>query len=66
VDVMWRDIAINLAETPMGAVQRYLRDAPPGTSAHDHWAAKPVVVLWPSRQLGEVIWMPPQLSLLRS
>jgi hypothetical protein len=55
VDVMWRDIVINLGQTSVEAVQGYLRNARPGTSAHDHWAAKPAVVLWPKEQLGHVI-----------
>ena len=63
VDVVWRDIRIDRAETAAEALRGYLRDAPPGSSAGTYWSAKPVVVLWPLTQLGEVIWEPLQLSL---
>ncbi len=54
VDVMWRSIDRLKSETPIESVQRYLRDARAGSATY--WSAKPVVVLWPSKDLGKVIW----------
>ena len=54
VDVMWRSIDIFNSETPIESVQRYLEEA--RTRSFAYWAAKPVVVLWPSGDLGRVIW----------
>jgi hypothetical protein len=56
VDVMWRSIKMQPSETPIESVQRYLRNAPPKSSAGRYWTVKPVVVLWPSEHLGQVIW----------
>jgi hypothetical protein len=55
VDVMWSSIKIELAESPIEAVQRYLQNALAKSSA-EWWAAKPVVVLWPTKDLGQMIW----------
>lgn len=57
VDVLWRSIDMPASETPIESVQRYLRDAPPNSSAKC-WAAKPVVVLWPSKEFDRTIWRP--------
>jgi hypothetical protein len=57
VDVMWRSIKVESAETPIQAMQRYLQNASPNSSA-GHWKAKPVVIMWPRKLLGHVIWQP--------
>lgn len=63
VDVVWRSINFQLARSPIHAVQRYLQNASPLSSA-GYWREKPVVALWPTKQLGQVIWRParPQLA----
>ncbi len=58
LDVMWRDINFGSAESPIHAVQRYLQNAPPHSSSGKYWKKKPVVVLWPTKMLGRVIWRP--------
>jgi hypothetical protein len=55
VDVMWRSIDVRMSESPIESVQRYLRDGPIGSSA-GYWVVKPVVILWPSKDLGRAIW----------
>jgi hypothetical protein len=57
VDVFGRSISMPASETSIEAVQRYLRDAPPKSSAK-YWAAKPVIVLWPSNEFDRNIWTP--------
>jgi hypothetical protein len=55
VDVVWRSIKFEPLESAIHALQRYLQKAllrsSPGL-----WRAKPVVLLWPTKMLGEVIW----------
>jgi hypothetical protein len=59
VDVLWRSINMQASEAPIESVQRHLRDAHPKSSAK-FWAAKPVVVLWPSKDFDRTIWRPCQ------
>lgn len=57
IDVMGRSIPVLKSEKPIAAVQRYLREAPRGSSP---WflAQRPVVVVWPRAYRGRVIWKP--------
>lgn len=67
VDVLWRSIGMRVSEAPIESVQRYLQDAfrkrlsrTPGSeacrSSPERWAATPVVVLYPTKDLGRIIW----------
>jgi len=54
VDVIGRSLGMNKNQSPIEGVQRYLREART-TSAH-LLAERPVVVVWPSKYCGRVIW----------
>jgi hypothetical protein len=62
VDAMWRSLDVQVSEAPIEAVQRYLRCSRPNTSAR-YWAGRPVVVIWPSEDLGRIIWPTPSVVL---
>ena len=55
VDILGRSIPVLRNEGSTAAVQRYLRDAPRGSSPW-HLARRPVVILWPGSLRGRVIW----------
>jgi hypothetical protein len=54
VDVIGRSIRMSSSETPIEAVQCYLREARAESAAR--LAERPVVVVWPSKYCGRVIW----------
>lgn len=54
VDVLGRDIPMNLDEDPRQAVRRYLEKCKNPTPVE--LARRPVVVLWPNKWFGETIW----------
>jgi hypothetical protein len=56
VDVIGRSIRMSRNETPIEAVQHYLREA--RTESASLLAERPVVVVWPARYRGRVIWDP--------
>jgi hypothetical protein len=56
VDVIGRSIRVSKNETPIEAVQRYLREARTVSAAL--LAERPVIVVWPARYRGRVIWDP--------
>jgi hypothetical protein len=56
VDVIGRSIRMPKNETPIEAVQSYLRDA--ATVSASLLAERPVIVVWPYRNCGRVIWEP--------
>jgi hypothetical protein len=55
VDVIGRSIRVPKNETPIEAVQRYLREARTKSSA-SLWAERPVIVVWPVKNRGRIIW----------
>ena len=57
VDVIGRSISMPIAETPIESVQRYLRER--ATESALLLSERPVVVAWPDKDLGRVIWNPP-------
>jgi hypothetical protein len=59
VDVIGRSIPMPCEETPAESVQRYLRNE--RTNSARRLAERPVVVLWPTKQLREVIWKGPNV-----
>jgi len=54
VDVIGRSIEIADDESPVAAVQRYLREGK--TESARRLAERPVVALWPDAFLGRIIW----------
>ncbi|WP_145963699.1 hypothetical protein [Bradyrhizobium algeriense] len=54
VDVIGRSISMPKNETPIEAVQSYLRDA--ATVSASLLAERPVIVVWPRKNCGRVIW----------
>jgi hypothetical protein len=54
VDMLGRSISKHPSDTPIEAVQRWLRDA--RNESPKLLARQPAVVIWPSRHLGRVIW----------
>jgi hypothetical protein len=54
VGVFGRSITMRRTETPIEAVQRWLKEART-TSAHK-LAQKSAIVIWPRQDLGRVIW----------
>ena len=56
VDVIGRSIRMPKNETPIEAVQRYLREA--RTESATLLAERPVIVVWPSKNCGRVVWDP--------
>jgi hypothetical protein len=56
VDVIGRSIRMPKNETPIEAVQRYLREV--RTKSASLLAERPVVVVWPAKYRGQVIWRP--------
>jgi hypothetical protein len=54
VDVIGRSIGFADSETPVEAVQRYLRETR-STSAR-LLSERPVIVIWPANACGQVIW----------
>jgi hypothetical protein len=56
VDVIGRSIDQQPRETPIQAVQRYLRNG--HTESARLLAERPVIVLWPECKRGQVIWEP--------
>jgi hypothetical protein len=57
VDVIGRSIRMSKTKTPLEEVQRYLREA--GTKSAALLAERPVVVVWPGKCRGRVIWNAP-------
>ncbi len=57
VDVIGRSIPISPANTPADAVLRYLTAG--RTASAQALAERPVIVLWPDEQRGNVIWKGP-------
>lgn len=55
VDVIGRSIRLLKNKTPIEAVQHYLGEA--RTKSASLLAGRPVVVVWPARYRGRVIWM---------
>jgi len=58
--VIGRSIKMSKNETPTKAVQRYLREA--RTKSASLLAELPVIVVWPRKYCGRVIWMRAILS----
>jgi hypothetical protein len=56
VDVIGRSIRMPKSEKPIEAVQRYLREG--RTKSASLWAKRPVIVVWPVKKLGRIIWNP--------
>jgi len=56
VDVIGRSIRMSKNETPIEAVQHYLREAQ--TESASLLAERPVIVVWPGKDFGRVIWDP--------
>jgi hypothetical protein len=54
VDVIGRSIRMPKNETAVEAVQSYLRD--PATVSASLLAERPVIVVWPRKNCGRVIW----------
>jgi hypothetical protein len=54
VDVIGRSIRMSKNETPIEAVQRYLCEA--RTKSASLLAERPVVVVWPVKYRGRIIW----------
>jgi hypothetical protein len=54
VDVIGLSIRMSKNETPIEAVQRYLREA--RTQSAARLAERPVVVVWPVKNRGRIIW----------
>jgi hypothetical protein len=54
VDVIGRSIRMPKNETPIEAVQRYLREA--RTTSAALLAERPVIVVWPVKNRGRIIW----------
>jgi hypothetical protein len=54
VDVIGRSIRMPSNETPIESVQLYLREAK--TRSASLLAERPVVVVWPGKDFGRVIW----------
>lgn len=54
VDVIGRSITMPKNGTPIEALQRYLREA--RTKSASLLAELPVVVVWPRKNCGKVIW----------
>jgi hypothetical protein len=54
VDLIGRSIRIAKNKTPIEAVQVYLREA--RTKSAAELAERPVVVVWPSKYRGRIIW----------
>jgi hypothetical protein len=56
VDVIGRSIRIPKNKTPIEAVQDYLGEA--RTKSASLLAERPVIVVWPVKKLGRIIWNP--------
>ena len=56
VDVIGRSIRMPKNETPIEAVERYLGEA--RTKSASLLAERPVIVVWPSKDFGRVVWDP--------
>jgi hypothetical protein len=56
VDVIGRSIRIPKNKTPIEAVQDYLGEA--RTKSASLLAERPVIVVWPVKKLGRIIWKP--------
>jgi hypothetical protein len=54
VDLFGRSIEKQRSETPVRTLQRYLREGRKPSARR--LAERPVVVLWPSEQRGQIIW----------
>ena len=54
VDVIGRSIRMSKNETPIEAVQHYLREAQ--TKSASLLAERPVIIVWPVENRGRVIW----------
>jgi hypothetical protein len=54
VDVIGRSVRMAKNETPIEAVQRYLREAQ--TKSASLLAERPVVIVWPLKYRGRIIW----------
>jgi hypothetical protein len=52
--VIGRSIRMPSSETPIEAVQRYLREA--RTKSASLLAERPVIVVWPGEDFGRIIW----------
>jgi hypothetical protein len=55
VDVIGRSIRMSKHKTPIEEVQRYLREARTKSSA-SLLAERPVIVVWPNKYCGRLIW----------
>lgn len=55
IDVIGHSIPVHHKETPVAALQRYLHEAPHGSSPW-HLAQQRVVIVWPASLRGRVIW----------
>jgi hypothetical protein len=55
VDILGRSLPVLGNEGSTAALQRYLREAPRGSSPW-YLAQRPVVILWPASMRGRVIW----------
>jgi hypothetical protein len=56
VDVIGRSIRVDGEETGVMAVQRYLKASK--TKSAGQLAMRPVVAIWPTANLGDIIWRP--------
>jgi hypothetical protein len=56
VDVFWRDIPTPAAGTAADAIRRYF--AQPRTESARHLCKKSVILIWPRRMAGYLIWTP--------
>jgi hypothetical protein len=54
VDIIGRSIPMQATETSMESVQRYLRQGL--TESARLLAERPVIVAWPEKDLGRIIW----------
>lgn len=54
VDVLGRDVPMGQNEDPRQAVRRYLAGGRKGTPLE--LAYRPVIVLWPDKWFGEIVW----------